>query len=76
MTVRHSTGIRAYWPVKCLGRSGHCDISLIRGAARDGEAKRWGWDGQDPPTITPSFNCQKCGLHVTITAGVETPART
>lgn len=76
MTVRQSTGIRAYWPIKCLGRDGHCDIPLIRGAARDGEAKRWGWDGQDPPTITPSFACQKCGLHVTITAGVETPART
>lgn len=69
-------GSRGYLPVKCLGRESHCEIPLIRGAAVDGEAKRWGWDGNiEAPTITPSYACQTCGLHINVSAGVENPPR-
>lgn len=72
---------KAYLPVDCLfytspdgvrHEGGTCEIPLCRGAAKEGAAMRWGWDGNaEQPTITPSYQCQRCGLHVTITNGVE-----
>lgn len=52
---------------------GQCDIPLIKGASyQNGQAMRWGWDGNaEHPTVTPSYQCQRCGLHVTITNGIE-----
>lgn len=34
--------------------------------------KHWNWDGNEAvPTITPSIDCQICGLHVVVTKGTE-----
>lgn len=52
---------------------GTCEFRLIQGAAHeDGAGLVWSWDGNaESPTITPSIACLSCGLHVTITGGVE-----
>lgn len=51
----------------------HCEFNLKKGA--HGEAnglKWWSWDGNEvSPTISPSIDCQSCGLHVTVTNGQE-----
>lgn len=52
---------------------GACEFRLIHGAAHtDSAGLVWGWDGNaESPTISPSIACLCCGLHVTITGGVE-----
>lgn len=81
MRVIESTdGIRAYVEVECLPyrmkdgveRRGTCNIPVWRNPPKDGPAQRWQWDGDTSlPTVTPSYACQTCGLHITITKGVE-----
>lgn len=81
MHVRESDdGIRGYVRVDCLPyvmddgvrREGVCDIPVWRNPPKDGIGQRWGWDGdKNAPTVTPSYHCQKCGLHITITKGLE-----
>lgn len=52
---------------------GVCEFRLERSAPHsDAAGLVWNWDGDvQKPTITPSIQCQACGLHVVITGGVE-----
>lgn len=81
LSVRLSDdGIRGYVAVDCLPyetkngvkRAGQCEIPVWRNEAHDGAAMRWRWNGDvEAPTITPSYHCRQCGLHITITGGLE-----
>lgn len=65
----HDSGgiLRATLVLECEGQ---CTIPLRKGEPRMGEAKVWGWDGNaEPPTVTPSIACTKCGFHKTLVSG-------
>jgi len=65
--------------LECFGPSRvglQCSFRIGPKAINDSAGEIWAWDGnRDAPTITPSIQCQACGLHVTITKGVENPPR-
>ena len=49
---------------------GRCQFSISMGPA-DAAQQIWHYDGNKyEPTITPSIQCQDCGLHVFVSRGV------
>src|SRR4051812_49288140 len=56
-----------------INTTARCSFRLRVGShGTDQVSNFWNWDGNKyHPTITPSVQCQTCGLHVVVTNGVE-----